>query len=71
MTHPALDWLRTHPGSTATQAADALGLDRNVVSSQCSLHHRKGVLSAQSIWIEVRPMRMRAVLHYTYEGVEK
>lgn len=70
MTHPALDWLRANPGSTAAQAADACGLERKNVASQLSLYHKNKVLSAQSIWIEVRPLRVAPVLHYTYEGVE-
>lgn len=70
MTHPALDWLRANPGSTAARAADACGLERKSVSSQFSIYHRSKILSAQSIWITVRPLRMAPVLHYSYQGVE-
>lgn len=70
MTHPALDWLRAHPGGTAAQAADACSLERKSVATQFSIYHRNAILSAQSIWIEVRPMRLAPVLHYTYQGVQ-
>lgn len=69
MKNTALDWLRANPGSRAAQAADACGLERKSVAMQLSLYHKNKVLSAQSIWIEVRPMRMAPVLHYTYEGI--
>ena len=66
MTQELMTWLAAHPGSTAEQAAAALGESTRIVGSLLSVAHKAGKLTAQSIWIATaRPTITRAVLHYS------
>jgi hypothetical protein len=60
------EWLEGHPGSTAAQAASALGFEPRIVGSVLSQWHKAGKLTAQSIWLPTnRPTITRATLHYS------
>lgn len=60
-----LNCLCSFPGHTAAQVAHALCEDLKTVGARMSAMHKDGDLTAESIWITVRPAIRQPVLHYS------